>query len=370
MKEISTQAAAKRRTVEERVTEDLQCIFAQNGYARYEMSSFESYDLYIKHKGFLNTAGIITFSDAHGKLKALKPDVTMSIVKNTKAQSVQSKLYYIESVFRTPSHGGDIREIKQMGVEFIGCEDAYQEAETIKLAVQSLEAISADYVLDISHMGFVTGILNAAVKDEQTQQKMREALRAKNAHTLLEIAEQAGCDSAAKNMLKELITLSGDFESTLKRAKALALCDEARAAADVLQNIYSVLFAVGKHKNLRLDFSVSSDVDYYNGIVMHGYVKNVPSAVLSGGRYDNLMRCFDKPQGAFGFAVYLGELGRAFAKTEEFDVDVLLLYKNSDAPQQIAAAVDALQKQGKSVYAAPSDKIPQNLNAKQTQALS
>jgi ATP phosphoribosyltransferase regulatory subunit len=67
---------------------------------------------------------------------------------------------------------------------------------------------------------------------------------------------------------------------------------------------------------LRLDFSIANDVNYYNGLIFQGFVHGVPGVVLSGGRYDLLLQRLEKPQGAVGFAVYLNalEMGGASAK--------------------------------------------------------
>lgn len=339
---------------EEQVMLALRGVFAQSGYARYQMSSFESYDMYLANKSFLKSGGIITFTDAHGRLKALKPDVTMSIVKNTKETVTESKLYYIESVFRTAAHGSEIREISQMGIEYIGGEGTYAEAEVVRLATQSLAAISGAYVLDISHMGFVTALLDRLHPAEETRAAMLAALRSKNAHTLRALALQSGCTVAQGETLAALATLAGPVAEILPKAAAMACCDEMHAAVTALQSLYDTLCAIGIQQKLRLDFSITSDVDYYNGLMLQGYVQGVPHAVLAGGRYDNLMRRFGKPQAALGFAVYLGELGRAFAEKTEYDVDVLLLYTAQQQPALVAKAVAALQAQGKSVRAAQS----------------
>ena len=80
-------------------------LFARYGYAQYKMSKFEAYDLYSKNKGFLVNDSVITFTDTNGKLMALKPDVTLSIVKNAdKALKSVEKLYYNESVYRVSKH--------------------------------------------------------------------------------------------------------------------------------------------------------------------------------------------------------------------------------------------------------------------------
>ena len=102
---------------------------------------------------------------------------------------------------------------------------------------------------------------------------------------------------------------------------------------------------------------------YYNGVVFKGYVKGVPRAVLSGGRYDHLMRRFEKPQAAVGFALYLSELNRLFQEEREYDVDTLLLYDGQSLSGPVAAAVRTLSAQG-SIFAASSP--PEGLRARRT----
>ena len=86
---------------EERAVFALRELYRGYGYLPYKMSKFEEYDLYLRNKDFLISDRIITFNDMGGKLLALKPDVTLSIIKNTRQMpgSVQ-KLYYNENVYR------------------------------------------------------------------------------------------------------------------------------------------------------------------------------------------------------------------------------------------------------------------------------
>jgi len=135
-------------------------------------------------------------------------------------------------------------------------------------------------------------------------------------------------------------------------------------ACGELQSLYDALEAVDAADTLRLDFSTLNDIDYYNGVVFKGYVRGVPRAVLAGGRYDNLMRRFGKPQPAVGFALYLGGLGRAFAEKSDYDVDTLLLYDAGQSPAQVARAVQSILKSGRSVRAEQS--APEGLRVRQT----
>ncbi len=79
----------------------LSYLYERRGYSRYRMGKFEPYDFYMENKQFLKSEGIITFTDAEGRLMALKPDVTMSILKSVAPDSGPRKLYYNESVFRS-----------------------------------------------------------------------------------------------------------------------------------------------------------------------------------------------------------------------------------------------------------------------------
>ena len=86
---------------DEITTFKLRSLYSDNGYRQFKMSKFEEYDLYMKNKDFLISDGIITFNDTNGKLLALKPDVTLSIVKNSKdIPGYVQKLYYNENVYR------------------------------------------------------------------------------------------------------------------------------------------------------------------------------------------------------------------------------------------------------------------------------
>ena len=70
---------------DEKAVFELRSLYSKYGYSRYRMSKFEEYDLYVRNKDFLISDNIITFTDTDGKLMALKPDVTLSIIKNVVA---------------------------------------------------------------------------------------------------------------------------------------------------------------------------------------------------------------------------------------------------------------------------------------------
>ena len=128
---------------DEKAIFELRSLYEKYGYIQYKMSKFEEYDLYVKNKDFLVSDSIITFNDTNGKLLALKPDVTLSIIKNTQdaAGSVQ-KVYYNENVYRVSKGTHTFKEIMQTGLECIGDIDTFNICEVVALAAKSLNAIS------------------------------------------------------------------------------------------------------------------------------------------------------------------------------------------------------------------------------------
>ena len=110
---------------DERAIFNLRSLYEEYGYSRYKMSKFEEYDLYVRNKDFLVSDNIITFTDTDGKLMALKPDVTLSIIKNSLDTTSVSKVYYNENVYRVSKGTHSFKEIMQVGLECIGNIDEY-----------------------------------------------------------------------------------------------------------------------------------------------------------------------------------------------------------------------------------------------------
>ncbi len=331
---------------EELVTIRVSHLFAQYGYSHYRMGKFETYDMYLENRAFLDNQQIITFTDGTGKLVALKPDVTMSIVKNLPADAKTRKLYYNENVFRMRAHGGEYHEIAQMGIEYIGAESCYAQAEVLLLAGESLGIISPDYILNINHMGFFSGIFDHLTLPQGGRGKILTALRSKNPHSLAQQLEDLDVPQQYRTPLIQMVSLGGNFADTLTQAKALCINTQMEEAWQELSHVYEALEGTEVQRHLGLDFSLINDDDYYSGINLRGFVPGLPRHVLGGGRYDKLVRRFGKPQCAMGFALVLGELSRMLADHAQYDVDALLLFDEGQSPALVVSAVRQLAEQG------------------------
>ena len=81
-------------------------------------------------------------------------------------------------------------------------------------------------------------------------------------------------------------------------------------AVDYLSELYDELSAAGYGPYIRFDLGMVHQIDYYTGVVFRGYVEGAGDAVLSGGRYDNLVGIFGREAQATGFAVDVDAVAR------------------------------------------------------------
>ena len=340
----------KTLTYSEKVVYTLRAIYEASGYQPYRMSKFEEYDLYARNKDFLVSDSVITFTDADGKLLALKPDVTLSLIKNVKdAPDALNRLYYDENVYRLAKGSGQFKEILQTGLECIGAVDDYTSYEVLRLAAESLLAVSKDVFLDVSHLGLVSEILEDAGLSGDDAARALAFIGEKNAHELAALLDARGLKEEKAASIVSLISVYGAPKAVLPKVKKLCASESAAKAFAELEKVLAPFRSSPLESVLHVDFSVVSDTAYYNGVVFKGFVKGVPEPVLSGGRYDKLMARMGKKSGAIGFAVYLDALERFGEKARSRDVDAVILYNASTARAVIEERRTALQKSGKSV---------------------
>ena len=296
----------------ERASFALRALYEDAGCRKYHMGRFEEYGLYQENRSFLSSEQVITFTDLDGRLLALKPDVTLSIAKTAQPAAGQTlRYYYHENVYRPSAESHTFKEISQMGLEMLGCIGEAEVRQAVCLAAQSLGLLGSPWVLEISHMGYLFGLLDALNVPTEMRPPLLEKLRAKNVHELRTAAGAAGLDRSEADVLVELLSLSGDYADVLPKAEAFCRNERMRNAAEELRALAEPLEAAGG--SIRLDLTLAGEMEYYNGLIFQGYLKSLPRPLLKGGRYDLLIRKFTPGAGAIGFAVYLDELDRLSA---------------------------------------------------------
>ncbi|MBQ7983013.1 MAG: ATP phosphoribosyltransferase regulatory subunit [Clostridia bacterium] len=301
---------------------------------------------------------------------ALKPDVTLSIIKNGRdAEGVVQKVYYNENVYRVSKGSYAFKEIMQVGLECIGAIDDYCISEVLMLASESLRQISEDCVLDLSHLGILSAVIDGMHTTDAAAAALLKCVGEKNTHGILTVCRENGIAPEAAQKLTALVSLYGDAAEVLPKLQTL--CEGDEAAESCVKQLTAVVGALEKSgcaEMLRIDFSVTSDMNYYNGIVFRGFVNGIPTGILSGGQYDKLMAKMGRRSGAIGFAVYLDMLEQLETDTRRYDVDTVILYSDGDDTDALRSTVRMLTESGQSVMAQKA--IPEKIRYKQLLRLS
>ncbi|MBE6576765.1 MAG: hypothetical protein E7653_01340 [Ruminococcaceae bacterium] len=341
---------------EERAIYSLRELYRKYGYSQFKVSRFEEYDLYARNKSFLISENILTFTDTDGKLMALKPDVTLSIIKNinTNGKSTQ-KLYYNETVYRTSAVSHGFKEIMQTGLECVGYVDMLAESEVVMLAMRSLEQISSDHVLDVSHMGLIEGLLDSANIDSASRADILELVKSKNTTGIKRLCEALGVGSNIADKLCLLTDIYLPLSEALETIESCVVNEKMKLAYGELKNISEIMAMYGLGEKMKFDFSIVNDFNYYDGLIFKGFINSIPDSILSGGRYDKLLMKMGKRMGAIGFAVYLDRLERFGDYESEYDTDILLVYDEDADVKTVVETVRQFNANGKSVKVSAED---------------
>lgn len=337
---------------EERAVYALRSLYKKYGYQSFKMSKFEEYELYLKNKDFLISDRIISFSDTNGKLMALKPDVTLSVIKNGEdLPGYKQKVYYNENVYRVSGSTHQYKEIMQTGIECIGDLDGYDVFEVLSLAAKSLACISGDYILDVSHLGILTALLDEAGCGAELRKEIARCVAGRNSHDLERACVSGGVPPAMREKICAFNRIYGDMDHVLERLEPVCTGERAKSALEELKKLRRLIRDEPFEEHVFFDFSIVNDMDYYNGVVFKGFLQGICEGVLAGGQYDKLMEKMGRSSRAVGFALYLDLLEELRDGGREYDVDVLLLYDGAVPEEKTANAVKALLAEGKSVSA-------------------
>ncbi len=341
---------------EEKAVFDLRSLYSRHGYSQFKMSKFEEYDLYVKNKDFLVSDGIITFTDTNGRLKALKPDVTLSIINNSKDSSGIQKLYYNENVYRISGSTHTYKEIMQAGLECIGQIDALEISEVLMLAAKSLEAINSDSCLELSHVGLIEAAFDELQLPLELRRDVLTCISRKNSDDLKVLCADNGLSTETVEKLSVFTASYIDLDLAVNAVCEAFVSPNATAVAKEFKTLVDTLKGLTDIKII-VDFSAVGGMSYYSGVVFRGYINNIPDCILSGGQYDKLMQKLKRTDKAIGFAVYLDTLQHLDRTENNYDVDIVLVY--GDDIKTALKKSNELSKDGTTVYTCRE--IPENI---------
>lgn len=324
----------------------LEDMYSRFGYSKYRMNKFEPYSFYMENEKFLEDNNVITFGAPNGKLLALKPDITMSIIKNCcKSTRLNHKVYYNESVFRIPKGDSDFKEIQQIGVEYIGEIDTYQTLEVLNLVLKSLNKLSDNYMLCLSDMALILSIFEDLNLSVTQKNNIIFYMKQKNVHDLAKYIQDENIQGA--QVLIELINMSRNVKKALSELEQMFAGTKYEIQIQKMHEVFSHLDAFIDENKVQLDFSYITSTDYYNGLIFVGYLDGLAVPALTGGRYDRLVAKMGmNDKSALGFAVNLSAVDKLLHNTDKV-VNCINYDENTDVNELIKKS-NELYAQGES----------------------
>ena len=316
------------------------------GYKKISLPSFEEYDLYNENKDFIDR-NVLTVMSPNGKLLALRPDITLSVAKKvSKDQSLKySKIYYQENTYNLTKYVG-YEEDEQLGIELIGKESTFLDFEIINLAVKSLDIINKKSMIVLSHAGFISSVFENFDLEYEIKEEILDCINRKNSHDIQKILKSnEHISENVKKLIYKIPELSGNLENIEKELLKYEINGNTKKILSELKQLNSLLMKFYKKSKIVFDFSVVKNLNYYNGIILQGYIEDFPNVILTGGRYDKLFEKFGVDTGAVGFAILTDGLKGYYKDTDKKDFEVLIAYDNSDF-EKLVEIVNDFQKKG------------------------
>lgn len=310
-------------------------IFKEYGYSDIQTPTFEFFDIFNKERGSVASKNMYKFFDREGNTLVLRPDMTPSIARASAKyfmdEEMPIRLCYVGNAFINNSeYQGKLKEFTQIGSELLGDNTSDADAEVIAMVIESLlKAGLTEFQIEIGQPEFFKGIVEKAGLDTDTIEELRELLENKKYFGVEDVLEKANVPQEDREVFLKFQEFAGSIEM-IKLAKTLNINDKSKVALERLEKLYSILVIYGYEKYISFDLSMLNMYQYYTGIVFKGYTYGTGDAIVTGGRYDNLLGQFGKDFAAIGFAVNLDQLmvalERQHIKLGERDNKKMILY--------------------------------------------
>lgn len=340
-----------KSNVFDRIIQTLKVPALAAGYELIELPIFEDTELFTRGVGASTdvvTKEMYTFEDRGGRSLTLRPEGTAGVIRaviehGLDRGSLPVKLFYQGPFFRAERpQAGRYRQFYQFGIEAIGSNDPYLDAEVISIAYQGYRKLGLkDFQLQITSLG-----------DSDSRAAHRKDLDAFIAGLSLDEETRA---RALKNPLRLFDDKREEIRASMSNAPLLLdyLNSESR------ENFEAVKSALD---SLEISYVVNPrmvrGLDYYTGTTFE-FVHNglgAQSGIGGGGRYDGLMELLGGSKlSGIGFGLGIDRILLALeaeAKSGQLlpgelkYIDLYVIALGDEARSKCFTLVDSLRKEG------------------------
>ncbi|VIH68306.1 ATP phosphoribosyltransferase regulatory subunit [Clostridioides difficile] len=283
-------------------------LFLDEEYFQIEPQLFEEYDEFITINNKIPEESMVKV--VNGKVMVLRADITTSIIKSLVPRwedGLKLKLFYNSSVYKNKNTVG-IKEIRQIGCEYLGESSVEADREVVKLALKILEKYNNKFILEVGSSKYIHGLLEELNLNKNCENQIKNLLYTKNIHELKVYIEELKIKCEVKELLSNILSLQGNLYNVIEKSNKFYCNNKMKQALEELKQVNNLIEECNFLDKARFDLSMITMLDYYEGIMFRGYYPNSYKEILSGGRYDSLTKEYGKEIPAIGFTLSVDEL--------------------------------------------------------------
>src|SRR5919112_3716376 len=174
-------------------------VFDGWGYEEIATPSVDYYALFERGMGRDEARRSFRFTDADGRMLALRPDVTSSVARAAATLFAGAprplRFCYAASVFRQRprSHAEWKRQGRQLGCELIGAGGGEADAEVLAVAAEVLARLGLRFRVTLNHVGVFKGVAEQLGLEDAARERVRRLMDARDSAGLeVGLAARAG----------------------------------------------------------------------------------------------------------------------------------------------------------------------------------
>jgi len=246
-------------------------------------------------------------------------------------------------VFRAQQmEGGRPAEFGQMGIEIIGDKTVFADAEVIVTAVQLMKELGIEsFKLTIGHAGVLHDILDDYTDHDYQREILRNLLVERNYVGFEEAVHEFDLPATKANALLEFINEATNLPSIEDMEKYVRKND----GIEYMKQLSKLIDAYDLSQYVSFDFTLSSHMSYYTGMLFEIFASGSGFPLGNGGRYDGLLHLFGSDVGATGFSIRIDRLLEVLPKEEVEEETVCILFDDEDFIKALDLA-STLREQG------------------------
>lgn len=306
------------------------------GFRDIQTPSFEFFDIFNQERGTVASKDMYKLFDKEGNTMVLRPDITPSIArcvaKYYKDEELPIRLCYIGNTFiNSTTYQGKLKEVTQLGAELVNDNSIDADAEMLAITIECLlKSGLKEFQLELGNADFLKALIKeAGFENEEDIARLKDQIENKNMFGMEEIIMNKNMPKNLKDMFLKLPELFGSLE-ILEYAKSVTSNPRAIQSINRLEELYDIMTEYGFEKYISFDLGMLSKYDYYTGLIFKAYTYKTGEAIVTGGRYDNLVGQFGKDCPAIGLAIEIDNLMLALGRQKLLpkidSSDTLIIY--------------------------------------------